>query len=199
MSGTSPYAGLSPIQWADKTRELIDAHPLGDDEIVEVTLGAWEAIFTSKIGGKGFQIGKHLYPKPQIMGFFLHELIPLEFSSRYPNDWRGELTAADKDLVHIPDDKFSVEIKTSSHKSQIFGNRSYAQKGNTHKKSKSGYYLAVNFGKFSGKGSAQPAIHRIRFGWLDDTDWTGQTAATGQQARLSSDVEQGKLLRLYGG
>ncbi|MFN9402025.1 MAG: ScaI family restriction endonuclease, partial [Dolichospermum sp.] len=47
------------------------------------------------------------------------------------------------DLQH----NFSIEIKTSSSPRNIFGNRSYAQKSTTGKtkKSKSGYYLVINF------------------------------------------------------
>ena len=61
--------------------------------------------------------------------------------------------------------------------------------------SKSGYYLAVNFEKFS--NTTNPQIKLIRFGWIDSGDWIGQKAATGQQSRLSSDVENYKLLQLY--
>ncbi|MGK7921714.1 MAG: ScaI family restriction endonuclease [Trichodesmium sp.] len=39
-------------------------------------------------------------------------------------------------------------------------------------------------------------LYLVRFGWLDQDDWQGQVAATGQQARLSSDVERYKLLEL---
>lgn len=141
-------------------------------------------------------IGKDIFPKPQIMGFFLHELIPLTLAKRYPDKWRKEETAAEKDLIYIPDDTFSVEIKTSSSAKNIYGNRSYAQEANSVKKSKSGYYLAINFQNFSAKIS-KPQITRVRFGWLDHADWIGQTAATGQQARLSPDVEQKKLIILY--
>ncbi len=110
--------------------------------MVEVVLQSWNDIFDSKLGPKGFQIGKHIFPKPQIMGFLLHELIPLEFSARYPRLWRGEQTASDKDLVYIPDPQYSVEIKTSSDSKNIYGNRSYAQESDSAgKKSKSGYYL----------------------------------------------------------
>ncbi len=41
------------------------------------------------------------------------------------------------------------------------------------------------------------AIKLIRFGWIDSEDWIGQKVATGQQSRLSSDVENYKLLQLY--
>lgn len=193
---TSPYAGLRPAQWTDKTDELIAAFPLEANELVEVVRLSWEGVFASKIGTKRFQIGKHIFPKPQIVAFFLHELIPLELTSRYPGVWRGEETAADKDIVYIPDASYSIEIKTSSHASQIFGNRSYAQESRKGKKSKAGYYLAVNFDK-SVKGAPAPRLRRVRFGWLDHSDWQGQIAATGQQARLSPEVERGKLRLLF--
>lgn len=188
------YEGIPEDKWIEKTKELVESHPLATNEIVEVVRGSWDAIFESKIGK--FSIGEHLHPKPQTMGFLLHELVPLEFSARYPGTWRGEQAKDDKDLVYISDDSYSVEIKTSSHKSQIFGNRSYAQKSKGKAKEKAGYYLAVNFEKFTA-GGARPRIRRIRFGWLDHADWAGQKAQTGQQARLSPAVEKGKLLVLY--
>jgi len=191
----SPYSGLKSSAFCKKTQDLIEAHPLRKEELVEVVLQAWNDIFDSKLGPKGFQIGKHIFPKPQIMGFFLHELIPLEFSARYPNVWRGEKTATDKDLVYVPDGKFSIEIKTSSNAKQIFGNRSYAQESEAGKKDKSGYYLTANFGKF--KGEVLPKIVLIRFGWLDHTDWVGQEAATGQQAHLNTDADRCKLITIY--
>lgn len=210
----SPYRGLEKHEWAERTRELIEAHPLDTREIVEVVLGSWDSIFKSRIGVSGFTIGKHIFLKPQTMGTLLEQLIALEFESRYPGIWHGERTAEDKDLVYIPDTRFSVEIKTSSSAKNIYGNRSYAQVSQTGKKSKSGFYIAVNFEKFSktgtplventsllteeaAEGFALPRIRLIRFGWLDHTDWIGQAAATGQQARLDPYIEQAKLLRLY--
>lgn len=195
-SKSSPYQGLSPKQWQQKTQALIRAHPLNTDEAVEIVLKVWDEIMTSAIGSKPFKIGIDLLPKPQIMAFFLHELIPLELALRYPNVWRGDKSPNEKDIVYISNQSYSVEIKTSSHPTQIFGNRSYAQKSTTAKKNKSGYYLAINFEKFS-PTNTNPKITRIRFGWLDHKDWTGQKAPTGQQAHLSGDVEKYKLLQLY--
>jgi ScaI restriction endonuclease len=140
-------------------------------------------------------IGKDIFPKPQIMGFLLHELIPLELTSKYPRDWRRDTSVSDKDLVYIPDDSFSIEVKTSSDPNHIYGNRSYAQGISKGKKGKSGYYLAVNFEKFF--TSNNPSIRLIRFGWIDSSDWIGQKAETGQQSRLPPDVENYKLLQLY--
>ncbi|MDQ3437799.1 MAG: ScaI family restriction endonuclease [Actinomycetota bacterium] len=201
MTAPSPYQGLDESACTDKTRELIDAHPVDPKEFVEVVLLSWDAIFSSRIGAKGFRVGEHLFPKPQIMGFFLHELIALELESRYPRDWHGDKTAEDKDLVYVSDVTFSVEIKTSSSKNRIFGNRSYAQRSeasadNPAKKGKSGYYLAVNFEKFSST-VGNPRDRLVRFGWLDANDWIGQKAATGQQARLQPSIERSKLLTLY--
>ncbi len=194
MGTVSPYHGLAPAEWAAKTRELIATYPLSPEELVRAVLEAWESIFESSIGG--FYIGKDIFPRPQIMGFLLHELIPLRLSARFPNVWRADKTADEKDLVYLPDPQFSTEIKTSSHPSQIFGNRSYAQEGESRKKTKSGYYLAANFEAFRAE-TLQPKILKIRFGWLDHSDWLGQNAATGQQARLSRQVESLKLLQLY--
>jgi hypothetical protein len=193
---TSPYRGIGIEGWERKTQDLLGMHPLRAGEIVEVVLKAWNDIFASKIGTKPFRIGSHILPRPQIMAFLLHELIPLELEYRYPGVWRGDISAGEKDLVCIPDDLHPVEIKASSSVRQIFGNRSYAQPARTSKKSKSGYYLGVNFEKFSGEGT-RPRIRRVRFGWLDHADWVGQQAATGQQARLNIEADRRKMLVLY--
>jgi len=75
------------------------------------------------------------------MGFFLHELIPLQLAFLYPQIWRQGLATNEKDVVCLVDDSFSIEIKTSSSVKNIYGNRSYSQVSDTSKKSKSGYYL----------------------------------------------------------
>ena len=191
-----PYTGIPPGKWQYRTRRLVRSHPLDMKELVEIVLDSWNSIFDSAIGPKGFKIGRDIFPKPQIMAFFLHELIPLELAFRYPELWRAERDGTDKDLVYLPNEKFSVEIKTSSHATQIFGNRSYAQTGISARKAKAGYYLAINFEKCEPK-KPRPRVIRIRFGWLDHSDWIGQTAATGQQAHVRPESERYKLLRLF--
>ncbi|WP_413175603.1 ScaI family restriction endonuclease [Anabaena azotica] len=42
----------------------------------------------------------------------------------------------------------------------------------------------------------QPKIRLVRFGWIDQEDWQGQTTKTGQQARSSLDVKRYKLFDL---
>lgn len=194
----SPYKDIPHEKWGKVTSKLLAQHPLDGDEIVSVVRESWEQIFSSGIGPKPFKIGHDIFPKPQIMGFLLHELIPLNLGLKRPKEWRKEETAKDKDIVYIPDDQFSIELKTSSHASGIFGNRSYAQEAGSDKKVKTGYYLTVNFGKFEVHGGElRPEISLIRFGWLDHEDWLGQKSATGQQARLSPAVLAGKLVTLY--
>ncbi len=194
----SPYAGLADTEWPKVTKRLITAHPL-TREFKDVVLTAWTDIFRTRIGGKRYRIGKDINPSPQIMGCFLHELVPLVFQDKYPGKWRRQQDKRDKDLVCLFDAAFSVEIKTSSHRSQIFGNRSYGQPSTNpsdhRRKGKSGYYLAVNFEKFA--ANATPRIVQVRFGWLDHTDWIAQRAATGQQARVDPRADAKKLIRLY--
>ena len=196
MNDTSPYDGIDPKDWEDKTKELLEKYPVSKDEIIQVTLKAWNDIFASSFGSKPFKIGVDIFPSPQIMAFLLHELIPLELQSRYPKSWRRDTSGNEKDLVHLPNDNFSTEIKASSSATGIFGNRSYAQPGPNAKKAKSGYLLAVNFEKFS-SDKTKPEIRLIRLGWLDHTDWIGQSAQTGQQARLNRDVRAKKMTTLY--
>ena len=193
---TSPYAGVPVQEWQEITKKLVADHPLDMDELVAVVVDCWKSIFDSRFGRKGFQIGKQIFPKPQIMGFLLHELIPLELAGRYPTEWRGEQSGSDKDIVYIPADKFSIEVKTSSNGSQVYGNRSYAQATSNGKKAKSGYYLTVNFEACT-KAKPAPELSQIKFGWLDSSDWIGQKAETGQQSRLPPEVRTSKFITLY--
>lgn len=195
----SPYAGVPENRWREVTERLVEEHPLRND-FARVALQAWGDIFATRIGAKGYRIGTDITLSPQIMGSFLHELIPLIFQDMYPGKWCRERNKGDKDLVCLDDVRFSVEIKTSSHPSQVFGNRSYAQPvasaADIGKKGKSGYYLTINFEKFN-EDRAPPKLVQVRFGWLDHSDWIAQRAATGQQARVDPRADTTKIIRLY--
>lgn len=192
----SPYENVDSSNWKNITEQLLVNFPLSKEYLVSLVLKSWEAILKTKIANK-WSIAKDVQPKPQIMGFFLHEIIGQYIQADYPDSWRKEKDAADKDVVCITNNDYSLEIKTSSDKNKIFGNRSYAQEVKTGgKKSKSGYYLAINFEKFD-ETEDLPKIRLIRFGWLDHSDWIGQSAASGQQARLPKEVENGKLIVIY--
>ena len=193
----SPYEGYSVREWDRITEELIAEHPLSEEEIVDAVLDAWDRIKLTKIGGE-LQIGVDVFPSPQIMGNYLHELIPVMLAHKYPGIWRKEHLKDEKDMVYIPDDFYSVEIKTSSNATNIYGNRSYGQENseNNSGKKKYGYYITVNFEKYT-ETNHNPKSKKIRFGWIDHSDWHAQAAATGQQASLALDARDHKLKLLY--
>ncbi|MGW0560047.1 ScaI family restriction endonuclease [Streptomyces sp. NPDC003016] len=193
---SSPYFGWDSDDWPEVTRELLAAQPLSGEALVAAVLSSWDSIFESRLGS-GFHIGREIEPTPQIMGFFLHALIPLELAKGDPG-WRADLDSSEKDLVYVPDQKYSIEIKTSSHRDQIFGNRSFGvDNPGRGKKAKDGYYVAVNFEKWSDAPGRLPRIRLIRYGWLDHTDWVAQKSQTGQQSSLPGIVANTQLLTIY--
>ena len=192
----SPYAKKNKSEWKKITKQLVDAHPLKNC-LVEVVLAAWASIFKSKLGP--YRIGKDIFPQPQIMGFFLHDLIPL-YLQKQNKDYRLGNARNEKDVVCISDDSLSLEIKTSSNSNKVFGNRSFAKsqkKTSKRKKNKDGFYLTINFEKFNLSCEELPKINIIRFGYLELSDWKAQTAESGQQSRLSPDVYENKFVVLY--
>ncbi len=195
---SSPYDGKPEDEWKNITTQLINDHPLKSDQIVETILEVWDWIFESKIGS--FIIGRDILPSPQIMSFLLHELIALKLTHDDPSLWKKGVNSDEKDLVCLTNDMFSIEIKASSDKKHVFGNRSYAQPSSTSRKSKSGYYLTINFQKFPQQppvGHERPKINMIRFGYIEHTDWIPQGSPSGQQSRLSPSVYENKLCILY--
>lgn len=195
----SPYSNLPESKWLSVTKELVANHPLDPDVIIDIVLESWEGILKTKIADE-LQIGVDIFPTPQILGNYLHELIPVFLEKRFPGKWTRDLSKKDKDIVYVPDAKFSTEIKTSSNANNIYGNASYGQEDSSSStvKSRDGYYLAVNFEKFTPEDSSfRPRIKKIRFGWLDHSDWHSQGASSGQQSRISPAVRDNKLLLIY--
>lgn len=195
----SPYANEPEQRWSEITERLINEHPLSNEDIVSAVLEAWEGIMKTSIAGE-LQIGVDIFPTPQILGNYLHELIPVILERRYPDLWARDVQKNDKDLVCVQNSFYSCEIKTSSNSNNIFGNASYGQEdsSNSTSKSKDGYYIAVNFEKFNPDNpNFKPRIRKIRFGWLDHTDWHSQSASSGQQASIRPNVRDNKLKLLY--
>ena len=52
-------------------------------ELKTIVENSWDSIFATTMG-TGHKIGKDIFPTHQIMAFFLHELIALEFSINHP-------------------------------------------------------------------------------------------------------------------
>lgn len=200
-SSHSPYHARPVDTWLDVTRRLLEEHPLEAAEVVEVVLRSWDDVFATRIGRRKFSIGNEIKPSQHIMGFLLHELIPLELSRRYPRVWRPQASKNEKDIVHIEQPVYSMELKTSSNPRQVFGNRSYGQPtkpAEVARKGKFGYYLTINCEPFRRrKGREWPRIVLVRFGWLDHDDWIPQSSQTGQQARLRPEAYDHKLRIIY--
>ena len=184
----SPYENVPVQQWHKITEELVEKHPLSP-VIVDLCLKSWQSILNGKINTYlNMKIGE-MSISPQTTGALLHDVIPAYIAKNVPGFRKG--IGKEKDIVCESDDRFSLELKTSSQKS-IFGNRSYAKSETG--KSKSGYCLAINFEKIS---CENPQILRIQFGWLDHSDWVGQRSETGQQAALTKEAKENKLITLY--
>lgn len=191
---SSPYKNADKSAWLSITLQLIESHPL-KDEIVDTVLQSWNEIFNSKIGS--FYIGKDIFPSPQIMSFLLHELVAHNLSLQYPSTYKVGTAKNEKDIHNIEDPSLGIEIKASSNKNKIFANRSYAQpSSNSETKDKNGFYLAINFEKFT-QENKHPEITLIRFGYLEHQDWIAQKAATGQQAYLTPEAYDTKLITLF--
>jgi hypothetical protein len=183
-------------KWPSVTDRLLRQFPVAADELVKVVLASWEDIFHSRIGGRGYQIGREIWPEPQIMGFLLHELIPLNLAGAYPGIWRRGAADNECDAVYIPGDDWSFEIKTSSSRTGIFGNRSYTYVAEGATKRRGSFFLAVNFGKF-GPDNVRPEVTLVRLGFLSASDWVGQRSESGQQAHLTKEARAYKLRIIY--
>lgn len=195
----SPYENLPDTQWKKVTKKLVNEHPLSSDILIDTVLKAWNGILNTKIADE-LQIGRDIFPTPQILGNYLHELIPVFLEKKYPGQWTRDIEKKDKDLVCVANPYYSIEIKTSSNANNIYGNASYGQEdsASASSKTKDGYYLAVNFEKFNPSNKDFiPRIRKIRFGWLDHSDWHSQNASSGQAATISPTVRDNKLLLIY--
>tara|TARA_B100001094_G_scaffold82270_1_gene78506 strand:- start:3262 stop:3897 length:636 start_codon:yes stop_codon:yes gene_type:complete len=206
----SPYKNQEKENWKIITEKLIKKHPLSVNQIIDSVLISWNQIFQSKIGP--LSIGKQIFPTPQIMSNIIHELIPYNLSKKVGEDYKVGLKKTEKDIVYKPNSIYSIEVKASSSKNDIYANRSYAQPSlDSDTKDKNGFYVAVNFEKFKILEDGEyrkvqfdikgdiiyPIITQIKFGYLEHTDWVPQASAKGQQARLTKESKNFKLLKIH--
>lgn len=103
----SPYENIPVNEWSSITEELIRNYPLEMDDLITSVLNAWDGIFRTKIAGE-LQIGVDIFPTPQILGNYLHELIPVELEKMFPGQWSRDIEKNDKDLVYLPNRRFSA-------------------------------------------------------------------------------------------
>lgn len=185
----NPYEGKNVDSWRSITEQLVKSHPLAP-QIVDLCLKSWQSILNGKINTYLNLLIREMRISPQATGALLHDVIPEYIEKQNIKGFRKGI-GKEKDIVCDYDDTFSMELKTSSQGS-IYGNRSYAKSESG--KEKSGYYITINFEKIAKK---DPEILLIKMGWLDHTDWRGQASQKGQQASISKDVWDKKLITLH--
>ena len=173
--------------------ELIEEHPLQPRQVKNLILSSFEKLLQTKIGPpeNNIKVFKDVDLSNQVEGDFLETITAQELEKT--GKWRHG-KESEKDFIYKLEPFFSTELKTSGQKGgkKIFGNRSYAQKVEEEnaKKSKTGYYITVNFYK--------DMLYLIRFGWLDFNDWEGQDAESGQAATLKDHAYEHKLKTIQG-
>lgn len=191
----SPYSGRPEDEWLDITHELVKRHPFNLKSILDASLSAWNTLWKTTVGAGPTSVAlTDLNVPATVIGYFFEVILAAELALLYPDHWRGSQSKAEKDLVYLPDQSYSVEVKTSGQSGyRIFGNRSYAQRAeriDRVQKEKSGYYLTVNF--------FGQTLTMLRFGWIDEDDWMPQAAPTGQMAGLPDTVYKYKLIAIPG-
>lgn len=192
----SPYENLPVEKWEGVTRELVKNFPLSSENILYFVDKAWNDLFNSRIGTRGLKIGLDIILPAQAMGVLLERLIAVEMQNSIPG-WRGGNTKNEKDIVCTINDYFSFEIKTSSSVNGLYGNRSTGNLASNRTKFRSGYYLVINY-KNPSETDRSMAIYNVRFGWIDDSDWVGQSAQSGQQASIGVGKARLKLITIMG-
>lgn len=181
------------------TKKLVEEHPVNMEMLAAEVLLTWKDLMETKILGQC--IINDIGASAQTLGSLLHSVLPSVVDRISNMTWRKESHKADKDIVCVSNDRYSFEVKTSSDKNKIFGNRSFAQEtgNNDDKTSRDGYYLAINFEKTkeAARLSRKPEILKIAFGYLEHSDWIAQKSSKGQAAYLSPTTYQTKFITLY--
>lgn len=191
----SPYKGIDDSKWLQVTNELVESFPLQPQQLIELVEQAWSDIYASSFGNTDLKIGESIFLPAQATGVIMEKLIAVRLEQLDPL-WRGGVAKTEKDIVRTDNDDFSFEIKTSSSKSGLYGNRSTGHRSANRTKVRTGYYLVVNY-KLPKEDDTDRFIQKIRFGWIDDEDWVGQAKPTGQQASIGAKLAKLKLLTLY--
>ena len=172
---TSPYTNHPQSEWYGITTRLVTEFPLSSKLLVSTVHQAWDDIYTSSFGNGSLVIGRDIFLPAQATGVILERLIGVRLA-RTVKGWRSGDRKTEKDVVCTTDSSFSFEIKTSSSKNGLYGNRSTGHHAESRTKFRTGYYLVINY-KLPTETDVSRRIWLIRFGWIDDEDWGRPGAA----------------------
>jgi len=191
----SPYKNKNISEWKSITESLVNSFPIKKNELKKFTEDAFKDYLNITISTSKLQVGKDIFFPAQATGVIIDKLIGNIIRKNKGNQWKSGDKKIEKDVVNTTNDNYSFEIKTSSSKSGIFGNRSMGHISKNKIKITSGYYLIINY-KLPKENDKSLEIYKIRFGWIDDFDWKGQASPTGQQSTISKECKEFKLLDL---
>ena len=183
------------------TKELNSKHPIFSkteyllDTIYKAWGSTWKTMTPIELpnGEIRYLLYKDTNPTAQDVGNVFERVLAEYLSMDDESIRQG--SSKEKDILFTEDDKFSFEIKISGQSGgKIFGNASFNAKNangeveTEGRKSKSGYYLCINF--------FEQNIYKIRIGWIDYDDWEAQKSSTGQAATLKDYVYTDKLVEI---
>lgn len=191
-----PYEGVPQADWSSITQNLVQKFPIKMPCLCEFVHSAWNDIYASSFKGGKWVIGKDIFLPAQATGVILEKLIAVHMAEQFPKSWRGGKTKSEKDIICCDNRDFSFEIKTSSSVNGLYGNRSTGYEAAERTKTRAGYYLVINY-KLPDENDPTNFIRQIRFGWIDDKDWVGQSQPTGQQASIGAQLAKLKLLTIF--
>lgn len=170
--------------------------PLNSPQMATLVKRAWHDLGCTTFGSKKLSWDQlHRFPG-QAVGclfeqFLAMQMASLDLAKTSGHKWRPGYSKTEKDIFCTTNPLFSVEVKTSSSSSGIYGNRSSTRKRDSKRvKVRSGYYVVVNWDKDTLK------MRKARFGYIDDSMWVGQASDTGQQAYVPANVAKKCLVDL---
>lgn len=199
----SIYDGLSSHDKAQLTQALILKHPLNMGVVRDLVFEAWRLIIQGKFTDADGEVEDYFFdvkPESKDLCNQMHKKIPKLLAKEFGSKWREEVFKTDKDVVCTNDNKFSFEIKGGQgFDGKCSGNKSYANTKGNAAKSKNGFYLFFNFENIAearAKGK-RPEITFIRFGYVEQRNWRGQSSGSGQQATISPEVYKTQFMTLF--
>ena len=170
--------------------------PIDDKLLIRIVRESLNDVHETFYGEYGMKNGVDFFLTGQAIGNLFEAFLCKRLCMCQPGTWRGGTGKFEKDIEHRFRKEWSFEIKTSSSKNAIVGNRSSASPGKRAKKKRDGYLLAINY-KRATPNSPDMYITHVRLGKLRDSDWKAQRAKTGQAARVSKHIIRKKMRSLY--
>ncbi len=184
-----PYQDVPTERMRAVATQLVKNHPLRYC-VVDIVLNSWQNILNGNITSKSssFKI-KQTNVSTNVTEKLIRTVLP-ENISRYVKGFRAG-KQNEHDIVCEVDEFYSVKLLASFEK--MLAIKIKDAKNNVDE-IKTGFYLSVNFENIN---SNNPKILRIRFGYLDKTDFVLTRNGDEIKAVLTSEAGLYKLIDIY--